>query len=109
MGPELDEQTQNFVKSLDSMYAVFDDAELFINVVSRIMLDLKAAPHLIEIFAPEDSNILMKGVRASAGMAQVKKTEQRAKTSSRASSKKQIDPGLISNIKALAGFGGFDD
>jgi hypothetical protein len=91
---DMTEVQKGFVDSLDSMYLVFDDAGLFVNVVQRIMIDLKAHPDLMSVFAAEDSNVLMRGIRSSAGMAKVKKEETRAKTAGRGGANK------LSNVAA---------
>lgn len=107
----LTEEQLGFIKSLDTLYLAFDDGPLFVNAVQRIMIDLNAAPHLIEMMAPEDSNVMLRGMRASAGMARVKKVEAKAK---RAGGKGKMATGknaeVISSIQALAAsHGGFDD
>ena len=106
---ELTEQQAGFVKSLDSLYLVFDDADLFVGVVARIMGEMRGNAHLKGLIHDDDARTMIVGIRAAAGMAQVKKRDASEKRSSGKKSSTKVDSAVVADIKALAGFGGFDD
>ena len=102
----LDTAQQSFVDLLNSMYKIFDDGEMFVRAVQRIMQEIGTTPHLIEMMAPADSNVMMRGIRAAAGMAQVKKVE--AKTKRAGGSKLAQEASALLGLVDLSKFVGGD-
>lgn len=103
--PELDEQQKGFVKSLDAIYSLHAEPDLFVNMVSKIMSDMADNPALADLLADEDSNAMIRGLRQSAGLAQVKKQESKAKRGGRSS---KPNPKLDEALATLQGIAGFD-
>lgn len=109
--PEMTDQMKGFVDSLDAIYRLHDDPEMFANVVRKIMSEMQDNPALVELLADQDSNALIRGLRQHAGLAQVKKQESKAKRAGNKSSKPQsaVMDSVMSTLQGLAGFdGGFD-
>lgn len=110
---ELDKQQKAFIDSLDSIYRLHDDPEMFTNMVRKIMSEMQARPELCELLAAskgQDSNAIIRGLRQSAGMAQVKKQESKAKRSGKAAKpQSEAVDSVMASLQGLAGFdGGFD-
>ncbi len=109
---EMTEQMQGFISSLDAIYKLHDDPEMFANVVRKIMSEMQDNPNLVDLLADEDSNALIRGLRQHAGLAQVKKQESKAKYArGKASQKPQsaaVDS-VMSSLQQLAGFDGSFD
>lgn len=110
---ELDKQQKAFIDSLDSIYRLHDDPEMFVNMVRRIMSEMQDRPELMPLLAPggEDSNALIRGLRQSAGLAQVKKTESKAKRGNgggRAKPQSAMVDSAMKTLQGLAGLEGFD-
>lgn len=48
-------------------------------MIRQIMQELQEHPEYIKIMAPEDSHVMIRGLRESMGMAQIKKAESKSK------------------------------
>lgn len=68
-----------FIKSLDSIYSLHDDPEMFSNMVRKIMNEMQSEPALQVLLADEDIHTMIRGLRQHAGMAQVKRVEAKEK------------------------------
>lgn len=107
----LTEIQTRFIKSLDSIYRLHDDREMFVDVVRKIMSELKENPDLTGLLAkwPEDINAMIRGLRQSAGMSQVKKQDEKAKRSKSKTgggrNSAAVDSAL-ETLQGLANFGG---
>lgn len=101
-----DEITSAFCKSLDTIYNLHNDREMFVSVVSRIMSDMQENKNLVKLLAPEDVNAIMKGMRQAAGMAQVKKQKATAKRKGGKESASSVK--LASAMDSLLSVAGFD-
>lgn len=86
---DLDEQQQQFVGSLDSLYGLLFDAEMFGQVTKNIMIELQNNPQYVKLIADEDVNIIVRGMRESMGLARIKKTESKASRGSGTSKSKE--------------------
>ena len=110
---ELDKQQKAFIDSLDSIYRLHDDPEMFVNMVRRIMSEMQERPELCELLAAskgQDSNAIIRGLRQSAGMAQVKKVESKAKrTGGKAKPQSAQVDSVMQTLQGLAGFDGSFD
>ena len=103
---ELDATQQAFIKSLDSIYSLKDDPDMFVDVVRRIMSEMQDRPELAVLLAPEDSGAMIRGLRQQAGMAQVKKQAAKDKRGKKAAkpNSEAVDSALQS-LQGLAGLG----
>lgn len=74
---ELDKSQKSFIDSLNAIYTLHDDPDMFVDMVKKIMSEMQDNPDLALLLAPggEDSNAMIRGLRQQAGMAQVKKQE----------------------------------
>lgn len=98
-------QMTQFVKSLDSIYHLHTEPEMFVDMVRRIMSDMQDNPNLVSLLADDDSFTMITGLRQQAGMAQVRKVESKAKRgSSGAKSVAKTSSAMDSVADALAAF-----
>ena len=101
---------EGFVKSLDTLYKVFDDGELFVGAVGRIMAELASHPFLEELIHSADDNTIIRGIRISAGMARVQKTAAKEKRATTKKSNVSADMAdAIAQLSGLVGGGSWDD
>lgn len=105
LADDLGAEAKNFIDNLDALYFNFDDADAFVAIVGRVFSEMKTYPHLEQLLAPEDSQCMLRGLRASAGMAQIKKKEKREKYQPK---KSKLDAGLLDSLNQLMGMGGLD-
>ena len=101
---ELDDQQKGFVKSLDAIYSLHSEPDLFVDMVSKIMSDMADNPALAELLADEDSNAMIRGLRQSAGLAQVKKQESKAKRGGKSTKPNPKLDEAMATLQGLAGF-----
>jgi hypothetical protein len=85
---DLEEGQRTFVESLDSLYDVLFDAELFGNVTKSLMQELQENPEYIKLIVDEDVHTMLRGMRDSMGLARIKKVEAKRSPSTGASRKK---------------------
>lgn len=104
-----EEGAKQFVGLLDGLYEVLFDAELFGQMIRLIMEELRANPEYAKILAPEDARAMIKGLRESMGMAQIKKAETKTKRSSGPKKGTELTAEKLDNLEALFGQGAFDD
>lgn len=77
-----------FVESLDGIYDVLFDAELFGNMTKNIMVELSENPEYIKLIADEDVHTMIRGMRDAMGLARIKKVESKRGTGTRKTSAK---------------------
>lgn len=104
---DLEDGQKLFVESLDSIYDVLFDAELFGNITKSIMVELQENPEYIKLIAPEDVHTMIRGMRDAMGLARIKKVEGKRSPSGTTRAKK-IAPSTSVAVEALDGMG-FDD
>ena len=93
-----------FMKSLDSIYNLHNDREMFVSVVSKIMSEMQEDKSLAKLLAPEDANAIMRGMRQAAGMAQVKKVKATEKRKGGSSKNSAIQAAAMDSLLSVAGF-----
>lgn len=93
-----------FVDQLNVIYSVLHDGELFGQVIRQIMQELQEHPEYIQMIADEDSHVMIRGLRESMGLAQIKKAEKK-RTSPNPNAKK---PSKVREIDALLDSSGMD-
>ena len=77
---DLTESQQAFVHSLNSIYEIVHDPELFGQVIRQIMQELQENPDYTKIMADQDVHTMLRGLRQSMGLAKIKKAEKATKT-----------------------------
>lgn len=101
LAPEdMSPQQKSFVDSLNALYSVADDAQLFSAVVSTLMSEMSENPDLVGLMAPEDHHTMISGMRAKAGMARIVKTAAKAK---RGAAKKKTTAKVDDALQLLQG------
>lgn len=108
----LDEQMQGFVKSLDSIYTVMDDPELFAQMIRSIMMELQSNPQYIKLICDDDVAAMIRGMRESMGLARIKKETAKAKRAGTGGAKaKKSSPkadAMLDDLAALAAASGVE-
>jgi hypothetical protein len=97
-------EQQGFVDQLNVIYGILHDGELFGQVIRSIMQELQEHPEYTQMLAPSDAHVMIRGLRESMGLAQIKKGE-RKRTSPNANPKK---PSKSSEMDALLDNSGMD-
>lgn len=77
---ELTDGMKAFVTSLDSIYEIVHDAELFGQMIRTIMQELQENPEYTKLLADQDVHTMLRGLRSSMGLAKIKKAEKATKT-----------------------------
>jgi len=72
-------EAQEFLSNLDSIYGVWHDAQLFSQIISSVMQELKENPAFEELIADDDARIMVKGMRESLGVARANKAAKARK------------------------------
>lgn len=106
---DLSESMLAFVKTLDGIYEVASDPELFGQMIKHIMMELRENPQYKKLLADDDVATMIRGMRESMGLARIKKEASKAKRSgstskSRKSSVKNDD--MLDDLAALAASSG---
>lgn len=78
--PSLSVQQQSFIESLDGIYPVLHDPELFGQAVRIIMLELQEHPEYKPLLADQDVHTMIRGMRNTMGLARIRKQEKSRKT-----------------------------
>ena len=77
---DLTTQQQQFVASVNSIYEIMHDPELFGGMIRTIMQELQENPNLMHLMADQDVHVMIRGLRSSMGLAKIKKAEKSTKT-----------------------------
>jgi len=98
-----------FVESLDGVYQVLHDAELFSQTVRLIMMELQENPEYEKLLSDPDVHTMIRGMRRTMGLARVRKQEKSRKTAGNANARKKA--GVSDDAMALLNslMGGGDD
>lgn len=106
--PELERGQLSFVESLDNIYQVLNDPEMFGQSVRIIMSELQENPEYIKLVADQDVHTMIRAMRNTMGLARIKKQEKTRKPRAAAAAKKK---GAVSDdvMGMLDGLVGGDD
>lgn len=77
--PDLTQQQMNFVESLDGIYPVLHDPELFGQAVRIIMLEMQEHKEYKKLIADQDVHTMIRGMRNTMGLARIRKQEKSRK------------------------------
>lgn len=77
--PDLTAQQLAFVESLDGIYPVLHDPELFGQAVRTIMMELGDNPEYKKLIADQDVHTMIRGMRNTMGLARIRKQEKSRK------------------------------
>lgn len=106
---DIDSGQLNFVEMIDSVYGMLHEPELLSSVIRSIMIELQENKQYITLIANEDVQTWIRAMRDGMGLARVKKTEKKAKTSARGSKSTLSDDELAGAFSDLGiNMGDFD-
>jgi hypothetical protein len=77
--PDLTGQQMGFIESLDSIYPVLHDPDLFGQAVRIIMLELQENPEYKKLIVDQDAHTIIRGMRNTMGLAKIRKQEKSRK------------------------------
>lgn len=109
---DLTPQQMNFIESLDSIYPVLHDPDLFAQAVRVIMLELQENREYKKLISDQDVATMIRGMRNTMGLAKIRKQEKSrksggaAKKSSR--SKSSVSDDDMALLESLLGGGSLD-
>lgn len=99
----------SFVESLDGIYQVLNDPEMFGQSVRIIMMELQENPEYKRLISDQDVHTMIRAMRNTMGLAKIKKQEKSRKTTTTSRAKKsQIDDKHMAMLDSLLG-GDLDD
>lgn len=104
--PDLTKQQLDFVESLDGIYQVLNDPEMFGQAVRIVMMELQENKEYIRLVQDQDIHVMIRAMRNTMGLARIKKQEKsRTKGSGTAkagrakkSAVSEADLGLLDSI-----------
>lgn len=109
LAEELTAQQLSFVESLDSIYLVLNDPEMFGQSVRIIMMELQENPEYTKLIADQDVHTMIRAMRNTMGLARVKKQEKSRKTTGAARAKKsKVDDKTMGILDSLLAGDGDD-
>lgn len=76
---DLTDSQRAFVQTLDSVYEIVHDPDLFGNMIRTIMAELQECPDYMSLVADQDVHTMIRGLRSSMGLAKIKKAEKSTK------------------------------
>jgi hypothetical protein len=108
--PDLLPEQLAFVESLDGVYQVLHDPELFGQAVRLVMIELQDHNEYEKLLADSDIHVMIRGMRRTMGLARVRKQEKTRKsgTNKNARAKAGVGDKEMALLDSLMG-GGSDD
>lgn len=108
--PDLTAEQLSFVESLDGVYQVLHDPELFGQAVRLVMMELQDNNEYEKLLADSDIHVMIRGMRRTMGLARVRKQEKgrKAGTNKNAKAKAGVSDKDMALLDSLMG-GGSDD
>lgn len=94
-----------FVESLDGIYGVLHDSEMFGQSVRMIMIELQENPEYEKLLSDSDIHTMIRGMRRTMGLARVRKQEKsrKAKTNTNARKKAGVSDDAMALLSGLMG------
>lgn len=100
---DLSDEAKNFVQSLDSMYEVLNDPELFGQMIRSIMMELQNNPQYSKLICDDDVMVMIRGMRESMGLARIRKEAKKKSTPSGSRKSVAKNDEVFDDLAALAG------
>lgn len=102
---ELTSQQLGFVESLDGMYQVLNDPEMFGQTVRMIMMELQENPEYEKLISDQDVHTMIRAMRNTMGLARIKKQEKSRKAKGTTAAKKRgaLTDDVMSLLDGVAG------
>lgn len=97
----------SFVESLDGIYQVLHDPEMFGQLVRIIMMELQEYPEYERLMSDSDIHVMIAGMRRTMGLARVRKQEKsrKGKTQTNARAKSGVSDEAMDILNKLMGGG----
>lgn len=97
----------SFVESLDGIYGVLHDSEMFGQAVRMIMIELQENQEYEKLLSDSDVHTMIRGMRRTMGLARVRKQEKsrKAKTNTNARKKAGVSDDAMALLNGLMGGG----
>lgn len=107
--PDLLPEQLAFVESLDGIYGVLHDSEMFGQTVRMVMIELQENPEYEKLLSDSDVHTMIRGMRRTMGLARVRKQEKSRKATTNKNARKKA--GVSDDAMALLNslMGGSDD
>lgn len=95
----------SFVESLDGIYGVLHDSEMFGQTVRMIMMELQENPEYEKLMSDPDVHTMIRGMRRTMGLARVRKQEKSRKAGTNKNARKTsgIGDGAMQLLNSLMG------
>lgn len=105
LDPDLTAGQLAFVESLDGIYSILHDPEMFKQSVQFIMIELQENPEYEKLLSDSDVHTMIRGMRRTMGLAKVRKQEnsRKAKTNTNARKKSGVSDSAMAALKAMMG------
>lgn len=105
--PDLTAEQLAFVESLDGIYAVLHDPEMFGQTVRMIMIELQENQEYERLLSDPDIHTMIRGMRRTMGLARVRKQEKsrKAGTNKNARKKAGVSDDAMALLNKLMGGG----
>lgn len=87
--PDLTPEMLGFVETLDGLYSVLHDPEMFGQSVRIIMMELQENKEYQKLLADQDVHVMIRGMRRTMGLARVRKQEKSRKATTNKSARKK--------------------
>lgn len=96
-----------FVESLDGIYSVLHDSEMFGQAVRMIMIELQENQEYEKLLSDSDVHTMIRGMRRTMGLARVRKQEKsrKAKTNTNARKKAGVSDEAMALLNKVMGGG----
>lgn len=78
--PDLTPQMLDFIQSLDNIYPVLHDSDMFAQAIRVVMMELQDNPEYKKLVSDHDIHTMIRAMRNTMGMAKIKKQEKSRKT-----------------------------
>lgn len=103
--PDLSAEQLSFVESLDGVYQVLHDPELFGQAVRLVMIELQDNQEYERLLADSDIHVMICGMRRTMGLARVRKQEKgrKAGTQKNARAKAGVSDDAMKLLDSLMG------
>lgn len=97
--PDLLPEQLAFVESLDGIYGVLHDSEMFGQTVRMVMIELQENPEYEKLLSDSDVHTMIRGMRRTMGLARVRKQEKSRKATTNKNARKKA--GVSDDAMAL--------
>ncbi|MGL5935902.1 MAG: hypothetical protein ACRCZI_09810 [Cetobacterium sp.] len=104
---DITEEQLAFVDSLNGIYGVLHDSDMFGQTVRMIMIELQENPEYDKLLSDSDVHTMIRGMRRTMGLARVRKQEKSRKAGTNKNARKSagVSDGAMALLDSLMGGG----